>query len=110
MSCDSCSGSGGCEAENVDGGRAAIDTLLTACQKRCAPGQVMLETDAVLQEFNDLGHAVACGRARSLEPLATVFNKDGAEGTRNMHSVAVAGLHLFHSPPLYCPSQSTCPL
>lgn len=38
----------------------------------------MAETDEVLQAFNALGFAVACGRARSLEALATVFNQLGA--------------------------------
>ena len=39
----------------------------------------MAETDEVLQVFNALGFAVACGRARSLEALATVFNQLGAQ-------------------------------
>ena len=39
----------------------------------------MAETDEVLQTFNALGFAVACGRARSLEALATVFNQLGAQ-------------------------------
>ena len=57
----------------------AVNALLRECQQLCTKGEVMAETEEVLQLFNALGFAVAGGRARSLEALATVFNRLGAE-------------------------------
>lgn len=78
MSCSSCSGSADCHADRDRPTPTGRDLLL-ACQKLCAKGELMAETEEVLQTFNDLGFAVARGRARSLEALATVFNHLGAQ-------------------------------
>eukprot|EP01043_Picozoa_sp_COSAG02_P018486 COSAG02_NODE_864_length_16407_cov_4.535197_7_plen_263_part_00 len=77
MSCSSCSGSVNCQQAETRP-QPTASTLLSKCQKLCAKGEVMAETDEMLQVFNALGFAVACGRARSLEALATVFNQLGA--------------------------------
>ena len=49
------------------------------CQLACAKGEVVAETDEQLLRFNELGFLLAGGKARSLEPLATIFHELGEE-------------------------------
>lgn len=74
MSCASCTS---CELP-PDERDEEQQWLLATCSAAVAQGGVMAETDELLQTFNDLGFAVANGRARSLEPLATLFNLLGS--------------------------------
>ena len=76
MSCNSCGSSADCDAATE---APTASGLLATCQGHCARGEVMAETEELLETFNALGFAVARGRARSLEALATVFNRLGAQ-------------------------------
>jgi hypothetical protein len=72
--CGSCTAAGGDSSDGAD-----VHGLLTACERLCAPGQVLAESEENLRLMNALGFAIAEGQARPLEALATVFHELGAQ-------------------------------